>query len=443
MPEADAGLPQSVVEGSAERTPKQEGYVHKETLSNGLRVLVHEIPGETSTNAVMFVGAGPLYEAISGTSHFLEHENFEGSDKYPSSEALNERVWKAGGYRDAHTDKEFVSYQIQVASDKTDVGLDYLRELVFKPKLTDESVEREKSIITQEIAENIDNPSENMKILLSRHAWGNHPVARNTLGTPESLQSITPQGLREYHDRFYTTDNSVLVISGNVTAKQAIDMVTGEFGSLSSATEARPSVPPATRSLENRVLIEQKDLQQAYLALTFDTNGIGLSSDMMLQVNVLSALLANSIYKEFRSKLGYSYRANSYPYAISEAGQIVVDAGVAPDNAANAMRRMIELAQELQIDEETVQRSKITIASDPQFNPHDTTSDAMFIGQQELFKGKVLSPDEIKAKIMDISVADIQRLKDTLLTSANAGMVILGNVSQEKKTEFEAMLDFN
>src|SRR3989344_2730723 len=202
----------SMLPKQRERAPQIPEFVHKEVLSNGLRVLVHEMPWAQSVSARFLVKAGPRYEGevTTGSAHYLEHMFFEGSQKYPSRRELDRAVESRGGDHSAYTDKEYVMYQAKLPTESADFASEFVRELVFNPVMAEEAVEREKGVISAELRRSIDTPAQHRWNLLRQHVWSGHPLGHNTLGTFDSIERISRQDLLGYHTRFYRPNNAIL-----------------------------------------------------------------------------------------------------------------------------------------------------------------------------------------------------------------------------------------
>jgi len=426
-----------------ERVPQQQEFVYKERLSNGLQVLVHEMPEARSVTARLLVKAGPRYEdkTTTGSAHYLEHVLSEGSKKYPTSREIDKAIEDRGGDYTAGTHSEYVMYQGKLPSEGAGFATEFLREVVFNPAMTKEAVKREKGIISAELGEQIDLPDQYRWDLLREHVWGGHPLARNTLGSFESIEQITLEDLLDYHNRFYKPNNAILVMAGKITTPRAIEMA-HDFNDLSGSVDGSPVIPAPTQSVESRVLIEERDLHLAHILLAFGTKGHGESSLILPQIKVLSRMLRNRIFYKFVYDLGLSYSASCHPFLVSDNGNIVMVANVAPQNTEEAVVNMVHEVNHLKIDDASVEEAKLGVISNTFLNLADTDTLTGFIAEQELYTGNVKSPEEMEKEIQMVSAADIERMKKSLFTGENAVLVVLGPVSQDKSSSLDQKLLF-
>lgn len=429
--------------------PAVSEFVHKERLSNGLRVLVHEMPWAQSVSARLLIQAGPRYEEESGgkttvgCAHFLEHMFLEGCHLYPSRRDLDRAVEGKGGDHSAYTTKEYVMFQAKLPTEYSSFATSFIKELVFDPLMLEEAVIREKGIITAELRRSTDNPSEHRWYLLRNFVWKGHPLGHNTLGTFDSIQAISIDDLISYHNLFYRPDNAILIIAGNTTKAQALNMATKDFGDLQANSQLGIEVPaPIFAELNPRVFIENKNLQAIHALLAFSTEGHGENSPQLLEIKVLAKMLRNSIFHKFVYDLGISYSAGCWPWLVSDNGSIVIAVGVDPDRIDEAIDTMVNEVNNLEVTDVSVNEAKETLKGEITLNLADTDDYANFIGEQELYTGKVKSPDQIRTSIDQVTSTAIDCLRERIITTRTSALVLLGPISEDKIGSFEEKLQF-
>lgn len=192
-------------------------------LQNGLTVKVIPKPGFTRKLAYFVTDFGSIhtdfimdreqYHVPAGVAHFLEHKMFElpGRDVTAEFAALGANV-------NAFTSYDMTAYYFSCTANFEE-SLRLLLEFVSTPYFTDESVQREYGIIDQEIAMNEDAPdSREFELLVSR-MYENHPIRVPILGTRESIRQIDAEILYDCHRAFYTPENMMLCVVGDVDAE--------------------------------------------------------------------------------------------------------------------------------------------------------------------------------------------------------------------------------
>ncbi len=166
-----------------------------DTLDNGLRVVTVELPHLHNTAIVMYAKVGSRYEtpADNGLSHFLEHMLFRGTEKYPSSFALNYAIESLGGTLYAVTGRDYSLYQISLDPELVEQGIELFAEIFSAPAFT--QIELERKIVLEEINEDLDEKGTTSTSTICRARrpsptirWGRRSPARR----PTSSASTSP-----------------------------------------------------------------------------------------------------------------------------------------------------------------------------------------------------------------------------------------------------------
>lgn len=197
------------------------------TLSNGLEVRVVEKPGFRTSYAAFavkyggadrdFVLDGERISTPAGIAHYLEHKMFDMPDGDNSLNMLTAN----GADPNAYTSVAMTCYYFQ-CTEKFYENLSILLRFVTTPYFTDETVEKERGIIGQEIMMGLDNPYRNLYYNLLGMLYHNHPIAEDIAGSVESISHITAQTLYDCHRTFYCPGNMVLCVEGDVSAERVI-----------------------------------------------------------------------------------------------------------------------------------------------------------------------------------------------------------------------------
>ncbi len=204
------------------------GETYKSTvLPNGLEIRVIEKPEYRTyfaAFAVKYGGADMTFrmedlniETPAGIAHFLEHKMFDmpdGTDVFTEMSAT-------GADPNAFTSSAMTCYYFY-CTDQFEKNLRTLLRFVTTPFFTEETVEKEKPIITQEILMGQDNPNRTIYYNFMKLLYRNHPVKEDVAGTAESISGITAQTLYDCHRAFYCPGNMILCVEGNVKAEDVV-----------------------------------------------------------------------------------------------------------------------------------------------------------------------------------------------------------------------------
>ena len=207
----------------------------RETLENGLTVIVDPLPcGVVTVDAWVAVGAADEDDAQSGLSHFLEHMMFKGTEHYGPGE-LDRMVTAAGGMWNAGTARDFTHYHATVPAPFFETALGAVAELVQRPLLPRDEVDRERAVIIEEIRRKQDQPSGVLWDDLYAAACAGTPHARSVLGTEQTVGAISADQLTAHFHRFYAPTNTTLIVGGDVDPGEAHRLVSASFSEWNSA----------------------------------------------------------------------------------------------------------------------------------------------------------------------------------------------------------------
>ncbi|WPZ14481.1 pitrilysin family protein [Nitratireductor rhodophyticola] len=218
------------------------------TLENGLDVVVipdHRAP--VATHMLWYkVGSADEEPGKSGIAHFFEHLMFKGTSTYPSGE-FSAAVAAVGGSENAFTSYDYTAYYQQIAPselpDMMRFEADRMRNLV----LSEENIETERQVVLEERRQRTDNvPSSILSEELNATLYQNHPYGVPVIGWQQEIEGLTHDDLKSFYDRFYTPNNAVLVVAGDVNADAVRAMAEETYGKIARG----PDLPPRARPME-------------------------------------------------------------------------------------------------------------------------------------------------------------------------------------------------
>lgn len=219
---------------STKHYPALGETVYTEVLQNGLTVKVVPRPGFRRKLAYFVTDFGSIHQRFeldgavhqvpAGIAHFLEHKMFE----LPGRDIMEEFA-SLGANVNAFTSYDMTAYYFS-GSENFAKNLRLLLEFVSTPYFTEESVQREMGIIDQEIGMNEDAPDSCVFEDLMKAMYSTHPIHIPILGTSKTIRSITPQLLETCHRAFYTPENMVLCVVGDVEIDEVISIAEQVLG---------------------------------------------------------------------------------------------------------------------------------------------------------------------------------------------------------------------
>ena len=205
-------------------------------LGNGLEIVViedHRAP--VVTHMVWYRnGSADDPPGKSGIAHFLEHLMFKGTKSHPQGK-FSELIADVGGQENAFTSNDYTAYFQRVAKEHLSVCMDYEADRMKNLVLTDEVVSPERDVVLEERRMRTDSdPSEQLGEALQAALFTQHPYGRPIIGWSHEIESLDRADALAYYDRFYTPENAILVVAGDVDAAEVIGLAEKYYGPIAA-----------------------------------------------------------------------------------------------------------------------------------------------------------------------------------------------------------------
>jgi len=239
----------------------------RQTLRNGMRLIVQEHRASDIVAIYLFVGTGSRYEAPDqlGYAHFQEHMLFKGTDKFGPG-YIDRTVEGVGGRSNAVTSFDYTTFYLILPTDATATGVELLADMAFRSAFAPAEVAREREVIFEEARIEQDNPRTAIVRQLYALVFAGHPYGRPVLGTRETMSAATQERLRAFNRRWYVPDNMTLVVAGPVDPGAIRAIAERTFGRMPATGYKSPPLiaPRSLRGAVRRTV--ERDEQQAHLA---------------------------------------------------------------------------------------------------------------------------------------------------------------------------------
>ena len=174
------------------------------TLDNGLRVVTEYIEHVNSISVGIMVQNGSRNESkdVNGISHFIEHMLFKGTTNRTSKELARE-IDNLGGVINAFTSKECTCFYVKLLDEHINIGIDVLSDMILNSKFNEDDLDKERSVIIEELKMYEDSPEDLAYDLLTENIYKNDPLGMNIIGTEESLNRLNREKLLDYFNKYY------------------------------------------------------------------------------------------------------------------------------------------------------------------------------------------------------------------------------------------------
>ena len=192
-------------------------HVKMTRLANGLTVATASQPDAESAGIGFWVRAGGRDEnaRTAGASHFIEHLLFKGTTSR-SAKAISQAIEGRGGYLNAYTQEESTCYYARLPYEYQAQAFDVLADMYLNAKLDPADIDRERTVILEELKMYRDQPQAVVQEQLTESLWVGHPLGQPLVGNEKSLSGLTREALDAFRQRLYQLGRTVVVFAGRV-----------------------------------------------------------------------------------------------------------------------------------------------------------------------------------------------------------------------------------
>ena len=382
-----------------------------------------------SVSAGVWLSRGSRHESEpeSGIAHFVEHMLFKGTTSR-SARQIAQEIDSIGGQLDAFTSKEYAGYYIKVLDEHLPVALDLLGDMLQRPAFAPDDITREQGVILEEIKMVEDAPDDLVHEVFAQQCWPEHPLGRPILGTPETVSSFEPNGLRNYFGRTYVAPNLLIAAAGNLNHEKLRDLVTRAFEALPPGPPAEHVVPPM---MSGGVAYRQKDIEQSHVCL--GTSAYHQTHVDRHTLHVLNTILGGSmssrLFQHIREDRGLAYAVFSSLAMYSDTGMLMIYAGCANDRLNEVVDLSLKELRGLRdnsVPEQELRRAKDHLKGSLMLNLESTSSRMTHLARQYMAFGKYYTLDELLAAIESVSANDVRRVAEDVFKATGMAASIVG-----------------
>ncbi len=410
-----------------------------DTLDSGLRVVTTPVPTAQSVSVNVFVGIGSRGEGkrINGLSHYLEHMMFKGTEQRKTAIEIAEAVEGAGGILNAYTSQELTCYWNQVPFDKLPLAMDVLADMMRHSLIAQEEVDRERTVVQQEIRRAYDQPGSWAGHLLSEACFGDQPLGWPIAGTVETVQEMQREDFMQHIGTWYVPQNTVLSVAGNTTHKEVVAHARRLFEGLDG--KKPPNVPNVNGGIPDRnVVVEAREIAQSNMAMAL--RAVSRLDPDRYAAQILNAILgrgmSSRLFREVRERRGLAYSIGSGLTRYMDTGVLSISAGVSAVNVAETTKvikeELMKLVQEPAGNDELTKARDYTIGS---FRLGLETSMALAqrAGEYLLLMGEIEPVEHVVEMLQAVTAADVQRVAQRLFRPDNFSMSLVGPGANEEE----------
>jgi predicted Zn-dependent peptidase len=381
------------------------------TLSNGLRIVTDRIDTVETVSVGLWVDVGTRHESaqVNGVAHFLEHMAFKGT-KRRSALAIAEEIEAVGGHLNAYTSRESTAYYAKVLKEDVGLALDILSDILQHSTFEPAELERERTVILQEIGQSNDTPDDIVFDYFQERAYPDQAMGRPVLGSPEIIKTLSRKSVVGYLKDHYGAARMVLSAAGNLDHDRFVDLA----DKLLSGMPAERAVSTESARYVGGEHREGRDLEQLHLVLGFP--GMPLEDPDYYAGAVLSTAfgggMSSRLFQEVREKRGLVYAVSSFSHSYRDGGLFGIYAGTGEEEAAELLPVLCDETMKLEKGFTPVElaRAKAQMKAGLLMSLESTSARCEQMAQHMLIHGTPFDPDDIVRRIDAVDDAAIKRV---------------------------------
>jgi zinc protease len=391
------------------------------TLDNGLQVVV--IPDRRApvvTHMVWYrVGAADEPDGQSGIAHFLEHLMFKGTATHPEG-AFSRAVSEMGGDENAFTSADYTAYFQRVASDRLGDVMAFEADRMANLALTDAAVVPERKVVLEERAMRLEgDPGARLSVAVDATLYLQHPYGVPIIGWREDIERLDRTAALAFYDRWYTPNNAILVVAGDVSAETVRRLAEDTYGKVARRAEPPPRVRTAARELEvprevslSDAKVTVESVQMSWLVPSYRTADPGEAEALDVLVEAVGGGSTSLLYRDLvidrkiATSVGLGYRSDAWDDGTITAW-IVPRQGITLEAARTALVEGIARAVDA-LDDTEVTRAKARLESSTIYAQDSQMRMARIFGTALATGGTVEDVQTWPARIRTVSLDQVR-----------------------------------
>ncbi len=420
---------------------KSRSQVARTRLDNGVRVITETMPGVPSVTVGLWVENGSRYEQRqqAGISHYLEHLFFKGTERRTAAQ-IAEEFDAIGGVLNAFTGKEYTCYFGKVLSEHLPIAEDILADIFLHSRFDPAEIDRERSVVLQEISQVEDTPDDYVHDLFNLRFWPEHPLSFPVCGRVETVQSFGKKEFLDFIAARYRPDRIIIAAAGNLKHERLVEWASREFGSLQGCAATIDGQPPVA---SRGVTYVEKALEQVHLCL--GTPGISQSAEQRYAAYLLNTALgggmSSRLFQEVREKRGRAYSVYSFLSSFLDAGYLGIYVGTSPEWVEEVVTVILSELKAIKQDglrPDELARVKNQLKGNLLLGLETSDNRMSRIAKNEIYFGQDIEPTEVAARIDATDNDAIIALARQLLRPDATAITLLGDL--KGKTVGEELL---
>lgn len=393
-------------------------------LANGITVIAVENNAADIVAARCFLRAGGRWETPGqrGISHLLSAVMTKGTTTLSSAD-IADQVESTGANMGTDVSADYFVLSLKTVTADFPNLLRLAADLLRSPSFPTAEVQLERQLTLQNIRAQQERPFSLAFQQLRTAMYAGHPYGGSMLGTPETIQALTPADLHAYHHTYFRPDNLVISLCGRIVRQDAIALVDAIFGDWTAPAAALPLPPIPTLTPQPGCHIIPQDTQQSIVMLGYAAPSVHNTTDYVpLKVinTYLGSGLSSRLFVELREKQGLAYDVSAFYPTRYHQSQFVAYMGTAPENtqiAVDCLHRELKRLCEVVLDPEDLQASKNKLLGQYALGKQTNAEIAQLFGWYQIIDLGVDFDQQFQDAVNAVTLEDLQTIAQRYFTT--------------------------
>ncbi|MDP2927321.1 MAG: pitrilysin family protein [Candidatus Omnitrophota bacterium] len=410
----------------------------RQKLNNGLRIITKRSSNVQSVSLGIWINIGSRYEAgeQKGISHFLEHLLFKGSKKY-SCRAIKESIEGVGGSLNGFTSEEHTCYLVKIPHRYLAGALDILSDMVINPRLKPADIEKEKTVVLEEIKMYRDLPQSYCMELLDELLWPQQALGSPVIGTVETVNNISRNVLKSFQANHYTPANIVISAAGLLDYDLLVKKVSAIFSPFQSA-KLNTFLKAQQRQDKPQLKIFHKDTEQTHMALGFHAlkRDHPLRHAQAILHIILGANMSSRLFNEVREKRGLAYEIGTGLKRYHDTGVFLVHAGIDNRKVGDCLGLIFQelgKTKKSLVTKDEFKRAKEFYIGQLSLALEDTMEYMLWMGESVACLDKVYSLEQIIKEANKVSPEDVRAVAGGIFKNEIINLALIGPLEKSER----------
>ena len=433
---------------AAPRRAAASEIIHRETLPNGLRVLLVENHSKPLVAACVFVNGGSRTEspALSGLSHYYEHLIFRGGSLKQGELEYRKQLQRLGDESGGYTENDYTCYGFTAPKENFDEAFDRTIDAVMNLKLTQTKVARERQVVMEEYNQGQDRPDYKVYYQIQRIMFRDHPYKRDTIGLKDVIEHASLATFRMFYEERYVPNQMILALVGDFDAAVVRSRVAKAFASYKRGQDDFEQGLAEKPQAEFRMGVESMKTPSTWTYLGFHVPSY--SDPDAPALAVLAALLGNGtssrLYKALKERENLVTSVDAQFEIRKDPGIFRVSAELPPQNEAKVFAIIRDEIKQLAtgvVPPIELERVKSSLQ-----NQYALASELFFDRAERLCRYALMSDVSLEplwpSLIQSVTAEDLQRIARQYFAADQASYSVVRpkDVSGPSESDVRALL---